>query len=476
MGKKAPPPYPLSPVLLVDDELHTLASFDIALRSHGITNTIRCQDSREVSSILENQPVEIILLDLMMPYVSGHDILKDVNRRFPELPVIVVTGVNEVETAVHCIQQGAFDYVLKPVEIERLLPSIRRALEVRQLRRENTRLASSFFEKNLARPEVFSQIITGNETMKSLFRYCEAIAEGRQPVLITGETGTGKESIARAIHDLSGRQGEYVTVNVAGLDDQIFADTLFGHAKGAFTGADRSRSGLVEKAAGGSLFLDEIGDLSEASQVKLLRFLEEREYYPLGSDQVHHSDARVIVATHHDLEQQHKKGLFRTDLFYRLRTHRIQVPPLRERKDDLPALLDFFLTQAAAEFKKQKPRCPDALFPLLAAYDFPGNVRELRALAFDAVSHLRGATLSTAFFHKEIGAAVPLENSSSPLSKNIPPKPWAAGLDRLPTLKDASQELIAEALKRSDNNQRAAALILGITPQALNQRLKRQTE
>lgn len=474
MGKKASPPYPLSPVLLVDDELHTLASFDIALRSHGITNTIRCQDSREVASILDNQPVEIILLDLMMPHVSGQDILTDVSRRFPELPVIIVTGVNEVETAVHCIRQGAFDYVLKPVEIERLLPSIKRALEVRQLRRENTRLASSFFEKNLARPEVFSQIITGNETMKSLFRYCEAIAEGRQPVFITGETGSGKESIARAIHDLSGRQGEYVAVNVAGLDDQIFADTLFGHAKGAFTGADRSRSGLVEKAAGGSLFLDEIGDLSEASQVKLLRFLEEREYYPLGSDQVHHSDARVIVATHHDLEQQHKKGLFRADLFYRLRTHRIQVPPLRERKDDLPVLLDFFLTQAATEFKKPKPRCPDALFPLLAAYDFPGNVRELRALAFDAVSHLRGATLSMAFFHKEIGSAVPLENSSASPAHNFPRKPWAADLDRLPTLKDANQELIAEALKRSNNNQRAAALILGITPQALNQRLKRQ--
>ncbi|MBA3003088.1 MAG: sigma-54-dependent Fis family transcriptional regulator [Desulfurivibrio sp.] len=474
MGKKSPPPYPLSPVLLVDDELHTLASFDIALRSHGITNTIRCQDSREVASILDNQPVEIILLDLMMPHVSGQDILTDVSRRFPELPVIIVTGVNEVETAVHCIQQGAFDYVLKPVEIERLLPSIKRALEIRQLRRENSRLASSFFEKNLARPEVFSKIITGNETMKALFRYCEAIAEGRQPVLITGETGSGKESIARAIHDLSGRQGEYVAVNVAGLDDQIFADTLFGHAKGAFTGADRSRSGLVEKAAGGSLFLDEIGDLSEALQVKLLRFLEEREYYALGSDQVHHSDARVIVATHHDLEQQHKKGLFRTDLFYRLRTHRIQVPPLRERKDDLPALLDFFLTQAAAEFKKAKPRCPDALFPLLAAYDFPGNVRELRALAFDAVSHHRGATLSMAFFHKEIGTADPQDNSSDFFAQNLPHKPWAAGLDKLPTLKDANQELIAEALKRSNNNQRAAALILGITPQALNQRLKRQ--
>ena len=174
------------------------------------------------------------------------------------------------------------------------------------------------------------------------------------------------------------------------------------------------------------------------------------------------------------MEQQHRKGLFRTDLFYRLRTHRIQVPPLRERKDDLPALLDFFLAQAAAEFKKEKPRYPEALIPLLAGYDFPGNVRELRALAFDAMSHHRGATLSLAFFHRELGATGPSENPPSPLAQALPQKAWAKGFDRLPTLKDADRELIAEALRRCSNNQRAAALLLGITPQALNQRLKRQ--
>jgi len=473
MGKNHPA-YPPDPVLLVDDEQHALASFDIALRSHGINNTIRCQDSRKVIGILENQPVETILLDLMMPNVSGRELLKEISRGFPDIPVIIVTGVNEVDTAVHCLQQGAFDYVLKPVEIERLLPGIKRALEVRRLRRENARLSDSFFQKDPDRPEVFSGIITGNDKMKALFRYCEAIAESSQPVLITGETGTGKESIAKAIHELSGRSGAYVTVNVAGLDDQVFSDTLFGHTKGAFTGADRSRSGLVEKAAGGSLFLDEIGDLRESSQLKLLRFLEEREYYPLGSDQARHSDTRIIAATHHDLETRQKNGLFRTDLFYRLRTHRLHLPPLRERKDDLPALLDFFLAQAAKELGREKPRWPKELIPLLAGHDFPGNIRELRALAFDALSHLGGDILSLEFFQRELGTGgegEPLSSTPAGLSSQ---KPWASGLDRLPTLKEADQELIAEALRRSGHNQRAAALILGITPQALSQRLKRR--
>jgi len=464
--------YPPNPVLLVDDEPHSLASFDIALRSQGITNTIRCRDSREVAAILARQPVEVILLDLLMPHISGHEILKKVNSLYPEIPVIIVTGVNEVDTAVQCIQSGAFDYVLKPVEIERLLPSIKRALEVRNLRRENSRLANSFFTETPARPEIFKDIITVNEKMNTLFRYCEAIAEGQQPVLITGETGVGKESIARAIHELSGRKGEYVVVNAAGLDDQIFSDTLFGHVKGAFTGAERSRPGLVERAAGGSLFLDEIGDLKDASQIKLLRFLEEREYYPLGADSAKRSETRVIAATHHDLAMEQEQGRFRSDLYYRLKTHTIHIPPLRERKNDIPVLLDFFLGEAANEFNKTKPAFPRELVPLLQSYHFPGNVRELRAMVFDAVSKHRAKVLSLEVFRKNIGH--PSEREELPRAQRSRSRQnWAAQLDSLPSLKEASQTLIEEALLRSENNQRAAANLLGITPQALNQRLKR---
>ncbi|MFZ5762169.1 MAG: sigma-54-dependent transcriptional regulator [Thermodesulfobacteriota bacterium] len=467
--------YPPHPVLLVDDEAHTLASFDIALRAHGITNILRCQDSREVATILQATEVEVLLLDLMMPHLSGQEILTRTSRDYPELPVIVVTGVNDVDTAVQCIQHGAFDYVLKPVEAERLLPSIGRALEIRRLRRENSALSSRFLADSLAHPEVFAPIVTGHPRMQALFRYCEAVAGGQQPVLISGETGTGKELVARALHDLSGRKGQFVAVNVAGLDDQVFSDTLFGHAKGAFTGAERPRPGLVEKAAGGTLFLDEIGDLSHTSQVKLLRFLEAREYYPLGSDLAKSSDARVLVATHQEVDALQREGLFRKDLYYRLRTHHVHIPPLRERKEDIPLLLDRFLAEAAREFDKKKPTYHQELVTLLKGYHFPGNVRELKAMVFDAVSNHPSRMLSAEAFRalmtkERLAGAGNLAAASEQGGESG----WLAGLDQLPTIREATRLLIREALRRADNNQRVAAHMLGITPQALNQRLKRR--
>jgi len=467
--------HPPNPILLVDDEAHTLASFDIALRSNGITNIRRCQDSREVEAILKAGEIEVLLLDLMMPHRSGQEILAQASRDYPELPVIIVTGVNDVETAVQCIQHGAFDYVLKPVEAERLLPSIGRALEIRRLRRENSELSSRFLAEALAHPEAFATIVTNHPRMQAVFRYCEAVAGGQQPVLISGETGVGKELIAKALHDLSGRRGQFVAVNVAGLDDQIFSDTLFGHAKGAFTGADRPRPGLVEKATGGTLFLDEIGDLSHASQVKLLRFLEAREYYPLGSDLAKKSDARVLVATHKEIESLQRDDIFRKDLYYRLRTHHVHLPALRERKEDLPLLLEHFLAEAAHEFGKKKPTYHQELITLLKGYHFPGNVRELKAMVFDAMSghgcRMLGADSFRKLMTDERRAAM---NNGATMPEHGGSDDWVATLDRLPTIKEAAHILVREALRRSDNNQRVAAHMLGITPQALNQRLKRQ--
>lgn len=467
--------FPMNPVLLVDDEPHTLSSFDIALKSSGINNTIRCHDSRNVMSIINEQEIELILLDLIMPHISGQEILTRISEDYPEIPIIIITGVNEVDSAVLCLKLGAFDYILKPVDMDRLVPAVKRAIEVRRLRRENALLSSRFMSKDLKHPEAFKAIITKNPAMQSMFKYCEAVAEGQQPVLITGETGVGKELVAQALHNASGRQGKFVAVNVAGLDDHVFTDTLFGHAKGAFTGADLHRAGLIEKAVNGTLFLDEIGDLNESSQVKLLRFMEEREYYPLGSDVAKTSSARLIAATHKDLAELKQEGKFRKDFYYRLCTHHVQVVPLRERKDDIPMLLNTFLAAAAKEFGKQKPTFHRELVTLLNEYNFPGNVREFRAMVYDAISGHTSKMLSSEPFKKYILKARDQQISKQKTKEDSGrTSSWVSSVEQLPTLKEADRILVDEALRRSNNNQRVAALMLGITPQALNQRLKRK--
>jgi DNA-binding NtrC family response regulator len=285
-------------------------------------------------------------------------------------------------------------------------------------------------------------------------------------VLITGESGTGKELIAQALHALSRAGQSLVAVNVAGLDDSVFADTLFGHARGAFTGADAPRRGMVEAAGAGTLFLDEIGDLSLASQVKLLRLLQEGEYFPLGADQPRQSRARIVVATHQDLAGRQAAGSFRKDLFFRLRTHHLHIPPLRARKDDIPLLLDHFLEEAAGELGKKKPTPPRELPVLLAAYSFPGNVRELRAMVYDAVSAHQGGVLSMESFRRFIGA--PPSAAGDPAEGTSP----FAAVAELPTLSGAVDLLVEEALRRAQGNQTIAARLLGISQPALSKRLK----
>jgi DNA-binding NtrC family response regulator len=294
------------------------------------------------------------------------------------------------------------------------------------------------------------------------------------PVLVVGETGSGKELFASALHKASGRNGLLVTVNAAGLDDTLFSDTLFGHDRGAFTGAEKKREGLVAKAAGGTLFLDEIGDLRIETQVKLLRLIEERTYYPVGSDALQRTDARIVTATSVDLSAAVAKGMFRRDLFYRLKSHTIRIPPLRDRKPDLQPLVNHFLAQAAAETGKAVPTPPPQLYQLLGNYAFPGNVRELRGMVFDAVSRHQGGVLSLDVFKEHLG----IDPSSGGIDDRLAGASSDAGElirfgEPLPKLKAAEEALVSEAMKRCENNQSQAARLLGITPSALNKRLNR---
>jgi DNA-binding NtrC family response regulator len=462
--------YPAFGLLLVDDEPAFLRSLSIALeRSGGINHIHRCQDSRDVMDILARENIGLVTLDLTMPHVSGEQLLARIVEEYPDVGVIVVSGLNQVETAVNCIKLGAFDYFVKTDEESRLVEGIRRAIRLQELRQENQALRQRFLNDTLEHPEAFAHIVTADKGMRSVFQYLESVALTQQPILISGESGVGKELIARAAHTLSGRQGPLVCVNVAGLDDNVFADTLFGHQRGAFTGADQERAGMIEQAAGGTLLLDEIGDLSLASQVKLLRLLQEGEYYPLGSDRPKRIQARVVVATHHDLGEKQRAGTFRKDLYYRLRTHQVHIPPLRQRKQDIALLLDHFLAEAAEELGKSKPSYPPELAVLLDNYAFPGNVRELRAMVFDAMSQHRSRTLSMEAFKRDIDQA-----SGGDIPSRHRQRAVFAPDEPLPTLDEVADLLVEEALHRAEGNQSMASRWLGISQPALSKRLKKR--
>ena len=464
--------YPSEPVLLVDDEVEGLRSLELALRSGGISNVLQCGDSREVMPLLAGREVCAILLDLSMPYVTGEELLPAIVEEYPEIPVIIITATNEVQTAVRCMQAKAYDYMVKPVERSRLASGVLRAIEIRELQKDYLKLKNRMLSDTLEKPDAFTAIITRNKRMHTLFQYAESIACSPQPVLISGETGVGKELMAEAVHNLSTRSGTLISVNVAGIDDDAFSDTLFGHKRGAFTGAVEHRKGLVERAAGGTLHLDEIGDLSSDSQIKLLRLVQEREYFPLGADVPKVADTRIIVSTNQDLQTLLSNGSFRKDLFYRLRTHHLHIPPLRERLEDLPLLAEHFLNEAAGNLGKKKPQLTTESLRCLSTYHFPGNIRELRGMIYDALSTSDSTKLFLERLEDYMGrelqpAAQSPQGLLSPASDA-----WYPGSEPLPTMKEAMQTLISEAMRRSSNNQSMAARILGISRQRLGRHLK----
>lgn len=462
-------------ILIVDDEQHILDTSKLALRTSGIKNVITTNDSRKVMGLLKENSIALVIIDIMMPHLPGNELLGMVKSEYPDIPVIMMTGINELQMVIECMKKGAIDYLDKPVENLRLVTSVERALDFKEVQSEVNTLKTHMLSSNLSHPDVFESIITDDDSMFSIFRYIESIAVTSRAVLVTGETGTGKELVAKAVHDLSQRKGKYVTVNVAGLDDTLFSDALFGHKKGAYTGADGNREGLLEQAQGGTIFLDEIGDLSMTSQVKLLRLLQEREYYPLGSDNKKKTDARFIVATSSNIQKKIENEEFRKDLFYRLQAHHFNIPPLRERKRDIRILIDHFSQTSAEALNKEKPFIEQEVYETLQNYAFPGNVRELESMIFNAMSSTYDDTLTLEPFKRDIDLA---SGQKGLAEKEFSDKSAHPGTihfsDPYPTIDQAVDQLISLVLEKNNNNQTATAKDLGITRQGLISRLKRR--
>ena len=464
--------------LIIDDDFEFQSIFKEVLLQEGIEKSIICTDDRKVIDILHTHPVKIILLDITKTTLPGIELLTAIKLLHPEIPVIIVSYENNMEQAIECIKREAFDYILKPFDRKKLQSIVAKAVshtasefksEIETLRSEVEFLSNIKQCTQLKNKENFSEIITNDPYMLSVFSYCEVISKTWNSVLITGSTGTGKELIARAIHRSSKRTGEFVACNIAGFDDQMLSDALFGHIKGAFTTAVSNRYGLVHKAEGGTLFLDEIGDLSLVSQVKLLRLLQENEYSPLGSDKVFKAKTQVVVATNCNIKELCSKKLFRNDLYYRLITHSINLPALKDRKDDIPLLLDYFLNTSSERFSIKKPSYHDGLVQLLQLYEFPGNIRELKSMVEDALVNHSSKMLSGKIFKKHIernSKEMHLENAFTIAEILI------SQLEKLPGIKESADILINEAMKRTKGNQTLAAKMLGISHQALNRRLK----
>ncbi len=460
------------PVLLVDDDMTCCTMMTLTLREAGVNNLHSIYDSRNVLPFIMEHGAALVLLDLFMPHLSGHELLGTIRHDYPDIKVIVISGANELNLAVDCMKLGALDYLNKPAESNRLIACVKNALRIIAMQGELSSLKRRLLgEDSLDNPAAFEAIKTRSSKMLALFKYAEVVAGTPHPVLITGETGVGKELMARAVHQISAVRGEFVSVNVAGLEDTTFSDTLFGHKRGAFTGADKAREGLIARAAGGTLFLDEIGDLEERSQIKLLRLLQEGEYYQVGSDALKRTTARIIAVTNHNLPERVEEKLFRRDLYHRLCTHEIHIPPLRERADDIPLLLEHFLNEAVQFYKNNLPSVSESGLSYLLGWSFLGNIRELKAMIFDAVARNKeGELTAQSFGGRKNGISVVSATASL---NGTTAHPIDAIFGHFPTLHEVESYFINEAMRRSTGSVNTAAVMLGITRQTITNHRKK---
>ncbi len=479
-------------ILIVDDDELTAELYMAEIEAAGLGRPVVCTDSREVMKVVDEEEISLVLLDLHMPHIGGIELLSEMNEHAPHATVIVITAIDRVDTAVECMKQGAFDFMSKPVDGPRLVTAVRHALRIRELEREVSTLSTHVGASELENPDAFASIVTRSPEMYRVFAYVEAIAASPKSVLIVGESGSGKELVARAVHEISGRTGRFVAVNVSGLDDAMVSDTLFGHEKGAYTGAASGRRGLIEQATDGTLFLDEIGDMAVNAQLKLLRLLQEEEYYPLGSDVPRKARVRIVAATNADLDARQREGTFRRDLYYRLIAHTVRIPPLRDRRGDIALLVDHFVRDAAESLDRQPPRVPESVYRGLERYGFPGNVRELQSLMYDAVSTSRGEELDLSAVEARLGIALDTGTgevhgaapgddsehySTDPsaverkVAGDIPPIHVGS---RFPSLEEVEDYLIDLAFRKSGGNQTQAARLLGVSQSTLSRRMQKR--
>lgn len=473
-------------ILVVDDEEPMRKSTLRMLKSAGYSQLYEADRGEIAQELIEKEQIDLVFLDITMPGQGGEATLDWSSQNHPDVPVVMITGRLEGDIMLRCLKMGAYDYITKPFEPIRISTTAEKALLQRRSNQDLENLQDGLFRTSPGNKGPFQEILTGSENMTRLFAYAESSARSDRDMLITGETGTGKDLFARAVHQISGRNGQYVPVNAAGLDDQLFADTLFGHLEGAFTGANSKRAGLIEKAEGGTLFLDEIGDLSIPSQVKLLRVLQEREFMPLGSDKTVKTTARVVAATSVDLHAKMEEGTFRKDLYFRLKAHHLHIPPLRARKGDIKLLFNSFLDRFLEESGKSldEPISPHSLL-LIESYPFPGNIRELEAMVYDLVYKMESNTISLL----DIKGALDLEkikptgisarikttqpNTEQEQTPSLPEKNSFFFPDPLPTVDELTDALILEALDRAGGNKTQAAAVIGMSRKGLLNRLNR---
>lgn len=442
-------------ILIVDDEASQRELMAGFLKKQGHEVFLAGGGAEAVTRVKEMR-VDLVLSDFKMPGMSGLELLRGVKAVNPEIPFILVTAYGTVETAVQAMKEGAADYITKPLDLEELLLRIGRVGEQVRLQSAVRDLQARLVERHR-----LEGIIGESGRMQEVLALVKQVAPSDATVLIRGESGTGKELIARAIHFNSSRAaGPLVTLNCAALPEQLLESELFGHEKGAFTGAVAQRKGRFERADGGSIFLDEIGDLAPTLQVKLLRVLQERQFERLGGNRTLAVDVRILTATHRDLEQALRDGTFREDLYYRLNVVTIQVPPLRERREDIPLLLDHFLRKFAQKNRREVTGLTAAARDALLRYDYPGNVRELENIVERAVLLCRGQVIDL----EDLPVALRPEEqgATEPESRRLP--------DLLASIE---RQAIRVALERHGGIQTQAAAELGISERVLRYKMKK---